>query len=113
MILLSRAEDAERLPAALLGSVAVVATMAGPAAAAAVAALSAAGAAAAAAVATAGKAAEAGTAKYVWLELLSLRDVLRWCEVSRAEGVQARLAASAGRVAASAVELENLAQVGL
>ena len=52
--------------------------------------------------------AEAAGAKYVWLEMLSLRDLLRWCEVSEAEGVRARLRDVARRLATSGEELTGL-----
>ena len=50
-------------------------------------------------------AAEAAGARYVWLELQSLRDLLRWGEADAAEGVRARLRGVAGRVVASAEEV--------
>ena len=50
-------------------------------------------------------AAEAAGARYVWLEMLALRDQLLWCEAGAAEGVQSRLSALVGRAAASAEEV--------
>ena len=43
-------------------------------------------------------AAEAAGAKYAWLELMSLRDLLRWCDAGDATDVRRRLDAVAGRV---------------
>lgn len=48
---------------------------------------------------------EAAGAKYVWLEMLSLRDLLRWCELSEADNVRVRLRGVVGRVAATDEEL--------
>ena len=50
-------------------------------------------------------AAEAAGARYLWLEMLALRDQLLWCEAGAAEGVQSRLSALVGRAAASAEEV--------
>ena len=43
--------------------------------------------------------AEAAGARYVWLELVSLRDLLEWSEDADAAGVRSRLAEVEGRVA--------------
>ena len=49
---------------------------------------------------------EAARSRYVWLEMLSLRDLLEWSEADAAEGVRARLSGAVARIAASAEELE-------
>ena len=49
--------------------------------------------------------AEAAKARYVFLEVLSLRDLVRWCEAGAAEGVRSRLRAATGRMAATAEEV--------
>ena len=49
---------------------------------------------------------EAAAARYAWLEMLSLRDMLEWCEASMAEDVRSRLNAAVGRISASAEELD-------
>mgnify|MGYP007071527542 CR=1 FL=1 len=46
--------------------------------------------------------AEAAGVKYVWLEMLSLRDLLEWSEVEAAKGVRLRLGGVLRRVAATA-----------
>ena len=51
--------------------------------------------------------AEAASARYVWLEALSLHDILAWCEAGAAEGVRSRLSAVVGRLAATAEELRT------
>ena len=48
---------------------------------------------------------EAAGAKYVWLEMLALRDLLKWSKAGEAESVKMRLRAVAGKTAASAKEL--------
>ena len=53
-------------------------------------------------------AAEAALARYVWLEMLSLRDLLRWCEASEAERARHRLAGVVQRMAATPEELINV-----
>ena len=49
--------------------------------------------------------AEAAKARYVFLEVLSLRDLVRWCEAGAAEGARSRLRAATGRMAATAEEV--------
>ena len=49
--------------------------------------------------------AEAAKARYVFLEVLSLRDLVRWCEAGAAEGVRSRLRAATGRMTATAEEV--------
>ena len=44
---------------------------------------------------------EALKAKYIWLEMMGLRDLLSWCEAGEADGVRSRLRAVARRLAAS------------
>ena len=44
-------------------------------------------------------------AKYVWLEMMSLRDLLSWCKAGEGEAVRSRLRSVAGRLAASKEEL--------
>ena len=46
-------------------------------------------------------AAEAAKARYVWIEMLSLRDALRWCEVDAVEHIRSRLRDAVSRVSAS------------
>ena len=59
-------------------------------------------------------AAEAARAKYLWLELLALRDLLRWTEAGeKAEGVRERLRGVAGRMVASAEELAGVLGEGV
>ena len=48
---------------------------------------------------------EAVNARYVWLEMLSLRDLLEWSEVEAAKGVRLRLGGVLRRVAATHEEL--------
>ena len=57
-------------------------------------------------------AAEAAGARYVWVEVLALRDLLKWCGTERdgvaasyAESVRERLRSAAGRLAASPEEV--------
>ena len=57
--------------------------------------------------------AEAAKARYVWLELMSLRDLLRWSDAADAEGVRSRLSSVAGRMAASAEELAGVLGEGV
>ena len=45
--------------------------------------------------------------------MLSLRDLLRWCEAGAAEGVRSRLSAAAGRMAATAEEVAELLGEGV
>lgn len=52
--------------------------------------------------------AEAAGAKYAWLEMLSLRDLLRWGEAGEAESVHSRLRGVVGRLVASADELKGV-----
>lgn len=56
---------------------------------------------------------EAAKAKYAWLEMLSLRDLLRWCEEGEAEGVRVKLRNVAGRLKASAEELTEVLGEGV
>ena len=56
---------------------------------------------------------QAAGAKHVWLEMLSIRDLLRWCEAGEAEGVRSRLRGVAGRLAASAEELAGVLGEGV
>lgn len=58
-------------------------------------------------------AAEAAAAKYVWIEMLSLRDLMKWCEPDAVEGVRGRLRAVSGQMAASGVELAELLGEGV
>ena len=58
-------------------------------------------------------AAEAATAKYVWLEMLALRDLLRWCEASQAERERQRVNAVVARMAASPEELVGVLGEGV
>ena len=59
-------------------------------------------------------AAEAAGAKYVWLEMMSLRELLRLCEGSEAaSSVRARIRGVAGRMAASAEELASVLGEGV
>ena len=53
-------------------------------------------------------AAEAAGAKYVWLEMLSLCDLLKWCEAGEADGVRARLRAVVSRMTATREELAGV-----
>ena len=53
-------------------------------------------------------AAEAAGARYVWLEMLALGDLLDWCEAGAKESVRLRLRAVAGRLEASAEELARV-----
>jgi len=53
-------------------------------------------------------AAEAARAKYVWLEMLSLRDLLKWSEVAEAAGVRERLRSVAEQMVASSAELTEV-----
>ena len=57
--------------------------------------------------------AEAAGAKYAWLEMMALRDVLRWSEAGEVEGVRSRLRGVAGRLAASAEELSGVLGPGV
>ena len=50
---------------------------------------------------------EAAKAKYVWLEMLALRDLLEWSEVGEVESVRARLGGVLRRVA-TAEELDGV-----
>ena len=45
--------------------------------------------------------AEAVGAKYVWLEMKAMRDLLLWCEEGEVEGMRSRLRDVAGRMAVS------------
>ena len=47
--------------------------------------------------------AEAAGARYVWLELVSLRDLLEWSEGADTTGVLSRLGVVEGRVASLTV----------
>ena len=58
-------------------------------------------------------AAEAAKARYVFLELLSVRDLLRWSEAGAAEGVRSRLSGVAGRMAATAEEVAGVLGEGV
>ena len=58
-------------------------------------------------------AAEAEGAKYVWLEMLALRDLLKWSEAGEAENVKVRLRAVAGKTAASAKDLTGVLGEGV
>ena len=49
--------------------------------------------------------AAAAKAKYIWLEMMGLRDLLSWCGAGEAEAVRSRLQAVARRLAASKEEL--------
>ena len=57
--------------------------------------------------------AEAAGAKYLWLEMLSLRDLLKWSDADKEAGVRARLHAVIGRMSASAEELAALLGEGV
>ena len=57
--------------------------------------------------------AEAVGAKYIWLQMLSLRDLLRWCTAGEVEGVRARLRAVVGQLAASAEEVASVLGEGV
>lgn len=56
---------------------------------------------------------EAAGARYVWLELLSLRDVLRWSDEGAAAEVRSRLGAVVSRVSASTEELVGVLGEGV
>ncbi len=56
---------------------------------------------------------EAAEARYVFLELLSLRDLERWSEGGEVEGVRSRLDAVAGRMAATSEEVAGVLGEGL
>ena len=58
-------------------------------------------------------AAEASGAHYLWLEMLSLRDMLGWCEAEAADGVRSRVSKVVGRLAVSAEELTGVLGDGL
>ena len=51
---------------------------------------------------------EAARAKYAWLEMMALADLLACCPQGEAEGARARLRAVAGRLAATADELRGV-----
>lgn len=57
--------------------------------------------------------AEAVRAKYLWLEMWALRDMLAWCEATDAEAVRGRLRGVAGRLAASHEELASVLGEGV
>ena len=48
----------------------------------------------------------------MWLEMLSLRDLLRWCNPDQTDGARRRLTAVVARMAASAEELDELFSSG-
>ena len=52
-------------------------------------------------------AAEAAGAKYAWLEMRSLRDMLAWCEEAEAEGVRSRLCDAVGPLVATGQEVAD------
>ena len=56
---------------------------------------------------------EAARAGYAWLEMLSLRDLLRWCGEGDAAGVRSRLSGVAGRLVASPEELSGVVGEGV
>ena len=57
-------------------------------------------------------AAEAATARYVWLEFMSLRDLLRWSEAgAQAEGVCERIHGVARRLVVSQTEIEAVPEL--
>ena len=56
---------------------------------------------------------EAARARYAWLEMLSLRDLLRWCGEGDAAGVRLRLSGVAGRLVASPEELSGVVGEGV
>lgn len=58
-------------------------------------------------------AAEAGKARYVWLELLSLRDLLRMCETEAAPAVRSRIRGVAERCVASTGEVAQVLGPGV
>ena len=49
--------------------------------------------------------AEAASARLLWLVMLSLRDLLRWCELREAAAVRSRLRGVVGRLAATTEEV--------
>jgi len=57
--------------------------------------------------------AEAAGARYVWLELLSLRDLLEWSEDADAAGVRSRLAVVEGRLASRRGEMTGVQSVSI
>ena len=57
--------------------------------------------------------AEAAGAKYVWLEMLSLRDLLKYSLPGAVEGVRARLRAVVSRMSASSEELTSILGEGV
>lgn len=63
---------------------------------------------AAACEAAARGAAEAAGAGYVWLEMRSLDDALRWCAEGEAEGVRSRLRDTMGRLAVTEEDLAGV-----
>ena len=68
----------------------------------------------AAACAAAEKAvAEAGLARYAWLQMLALRDLLAWGEPGETEAVRSRLRSVTGRLAASQEELAGVLGEGV
>ena len=58
-------------------------------------------------------ASEASGAKYLWLEMLSLRDLLKWSEAREVESMKVRLRAVAGKTAASATQLAGVLGEGV
>ena len=68
---------------------------------------------AAACKATEDAVAEAVGAKYVWLEMLSLHDLLQWSQPGAVEGVRARLRAVVSRMSASSEELTGILGEGV
>ena len=58
-------------------------------------------------------AAEAAGAGYVWFEMRSLGDALRWCAEGEAEGVRSRLRGVVGRLAATEEELTGVLGEGV
>eukprot|EP00966_Prymnesium_polylepis_P158737 3669078-Prymnesium_polylepis.2 len=53
-------------------------------------------------------AAEAAGAGYVWLEMLSLGDMVGWCAEGEVEGVRSRLCGVVGRLAATEAEVAGV-----
>jgi hypothetical protein len=57
--------------------------------------------------------AEAARARYAWLQMLALADLLGWCDASEGEAVRARLCSVAGQMVASKEELVGVLGEGV
>lgn len=56
--------------------------------------------------------AEAARAKYAWLEMMALRDLLSWCEAAEAEAVRSRLRGVTAQLAVSEEDLIEVLRKG-